>query len=445
MQNAAAAGLVVLYFIWFAGRWVTAGFTPDDLMNGQRALEQPLWKLLLDHVTVFLPTVEYRPFGNLLYRVLYRAFGFQPLPFHVALYAFLAANLYLTYWFVRRLTGTASAGWAATVFHAWHGNWTTLHLSFGYCYDVLCYFFYVAALIAFDAGRFGLFLVLFILGLDSKEMAVSLPVVCFVWKGRENARAASAAIAAGIVTAAFVGGRLMVRDGLIVNQAYVPQFDLSTLFDRLGAFLQLAAYGDGREVPAGLLLAAAAAWGLARCARVSVVALTILFVGILPVAFIPQRGLESVYVPYLGVAILFATPLAALVKQPLAATVAAILLAGTFHHLRRDRHPEGHFAEAAHIMSVTRQLRAAAPYLPKGAHVLFERDPFPQFDWNSYFLVRLVYDDPTVEVDRPGRSRYGPNYDVVFDWDAAEGQGFLRRSKLEATSVRTTPNRNPSK
>ena len=86
MQNAAAAGLVALYFVWFAGRWISAGFTPDDLMNLHRSLEQPLWKLLLDHVTVFLRTPEYRPAGDLLYRGIYRFFGFNPLPFHVALY-----------------------------------------------------------------------------------------------------------------------------------------------------------------------------------------------------------------------------------------------------------------------------------------------------------------------------------------------------------------------
>ena len=64
MQNAAAASLVALYFIWFAGRWISAGFTPDDLMNCHRALGQPLSKLLLDLVTVYLPTPEYRPMGN---------------------------------------------------------------------------------------------------------------------------------------------------------------------------------------------------------------------------------------------------------------------------------------------------------------------------------------------------------------------------------------------
>lgn len=447
MQQAAAAGLVFIYFLWFAGPWITAGFTPDDLMNTHRALEQPLSKLLLDHVTVYLPTPEYRPFGNLLYRVLYRSFGFWAPPYHLILYVVLAANVYLTYLFARMLTGSASAGWAASVFHAWHGNWTTLHVSFGFCFDVLCYFFYVAALLAFGAGRYLLFLALFVLSLDSKEMAVALPVVCLIWRGRECARAATAAITAGVITAVFIGGRLMVRDGLVVNQAYQPSFDLATLFSRLHHFLTLAAYGESRVIWALLILTGAAAWGLWRDRQATLVSLAIAFIGILPVAFIPQRGLECAYVPFLGIATLLALPVARVAPQPLAAAALAVLLAGSLHHFRREKHPEIYLGETEHIMSVARQLRDRQPCLAKGTHVLFLRDPFPQFDWNSYFLMRLLYDDPTVEVDRPGRSRYGPNYDVVFDWDAGggPGQGVLRRSSLEATSTSTAPNRMPSK
>jgi hypothetical protein len=188
MQNAAAAGLVALYFAWFAGRWISAGFTPDDLMNLHRSLEQPLWRLLLDHLTVFLPTPEYRPVGSLFYRMIYQAFGFTPLPFHVALYAFLAANIYLTYLVVRRLTGLAAAGLVAAVLHAWHGNWTGLHFSVAYCFDVLCYFFYASALVAFGAGRLWWFFGLFLLCLNAKEVAVSLPLVCLVWKCRDCRR-----------------------------------------------------------------------------------------------------------------------------------------------------------------------------------------------------------------------------------------------------------------
>ncbi len=340
MQNALAAGLLAIYFLWFAGPWITAGFTPDDLLNAHRALGQPLWKLLLDHVSVYLPTPEYRPLGSLFYRGFYRAFGFHPLPFHVGLYVVLAANIALTYFAVRRITGVASAAWIAAVFHAWHDNWTGLHLSIGFCFDVLCYFFYASALIAFGAGRYWLFLAMFLLSLNSKEMAVSLPVVCLVWKGWECRRAATAAIGAGAIAAAFVGGRLMVGEGLAGMAAYTPRIDVPTFVARVTGFLDQAAYGP-RLLPWSVaVLAAAMLWGLVYRRQAALVSIVLLVVGVLPVAFIPQRSLESVYVPSLGAAILLALPLARVFRGPLIATAMAALLAWQFHHNWRGRFRE---------------------------------------------------------------------------------------------------------
>jgi hypothetical protein len=445
MQNAAAAGLVALYFVWFAGRWISAGFTPDDLMNLHRSLEQPLWKLLLDHVTVFLPTPEYRPAGDLLYRGIYRFFGFNPLPFHVALYTLLTANIYLTYLAVHRLTGVAAAGCVAAVLHAWHGNWTGLHFSVGYCFDVLCYLFYAMALVAFCAGRLWRFFGLFVLCLNAKEVAVSLPLVCLVWKGWDCRRSATAAIAAGALTATFIGGRLMAHNGLAEIDSYAPHFDLATLFERVTAYLDMAVYGQGR-LPWGLaILLAATVWSLIHHQRAAVVSIVMLVAGVLPLAFIPQRDLEAVYVPSLGAVILLALPLADLCKrQPLVATAAAILLAGTFHHVRRHRNPDDYLAEARHLANVARQMRQSAPYLPPGAHVLFLRDPFPRFEWNSLFLTRLLYNDREMIVHRPGRPG-GPieTYDAVFDWD--EGESVLRRRTFDTTNAITMPKDMPSK
>ncbi len=94
-------------------------------------------------------------------------------------------------------------------------------------------------------------------------------------------------------------------------------------------------------------------------------------------------------------------------------------------------------------MSVSAQMRQTAPCLPRGAHVLFERDPFPQFGWNSFFLMELLYDDSSILVHRPGRMpEAAGSYDAVFDWDGTE---LRRRSIREITSVSTTPKNIPSK
>jgi hypothetical protein len=185
-------------------------------------------------------------------------------------------------------------------------------------------------------------------------------------------------------------------------------------------------------------------WSLIYRRRAAVVSLTLLVAGVLPVAFIAQRSLEAVYVPSLGAVILLALPLAHIFTRPLPALLAALLLAGGFHHLRRDLDREAHLSEANLIASVSRQLRETAPCLRKGAHVLFRRDPFPRFDWNSLFLVRLLYSDREIVVHRPGRQSEPPeHYDVVFDWD--DGHGLLRRINRETTRASTAPNNTPSK
>ena len=165
--------------------------------------------------------------------MIYRSFGFHPLPFHAAIYGVLIANLYLTYRVVRVITGVTSAAWIATVFHAWHGNWTALHVSAGFCFDVFCYFFYAGALVAFGLGRLWLFLALYLLGLNTKEIAVSLPLVCLAWKGSDCRRSATAAIAAGLLTAIFISGHLMAPDRLPVKDPRTVARDIPGIFDAI--------------------------------------------------------------------------------------------------------------------------------------------------------------------------------------------------------------------
>ena len=64
------------------------------------------------------------------------------------------------------------------------------------------------------------------------------------------------------------------------------------------------------------------------------------------------------------------------------------------------------------------QLSRVRPVLPRGAHVFFERDPFPPHDYSLLFLVRLYYDDLTIDVARAkdGDSPYGRHFDAVLSF-----------------------------
>jgi hypothetical protein len=67
---------------------------------------------------------------------------------------------------------------------------------------------------------------------------------------------------------------------------------------------------------------------------------------------------------------------------------------------------------------MTAELRRVEPALPQGAHLFFQDDPFPQRTYYLVFLVRLLYDDLTVQVARAkdGDAMDG-RYDAVFRWE----------------------------
>lgn len=310
----------------------------------------------------------------------------------------------------------------------------------GFIFDVLCYTFYAGALIAFHARRVGLFLALLAASLNAKEMAVSIPVVCFAWDRARDRLRTSAAVAAVILTQLFIAGRVLaVPDGIALIGSYGPVYDVATFVVRARHYLAEAAYNSPLAMTTlGLLLASGAVWGLAKRRDAGLAASAMLVAGILPVAFIHERGFDAVYVPALGAAILLAVPGAALLARaglpsPPAAALAAVLLAGGFHYSHRNaRLPDGERAEANHVMAVARELRACVPRLAPGARIRFVADPFPQWEWNSLFLVRLVYGDMTLDVDRPGRIRNpGAGYAAVFTWEPAQGDVPARLRRLD--------------
>ena len=458
MQVAAAAALIALYVTWFAFRWVGAGFTPDDLMNCHRALIQPLGRLLLDHLTFFLPSPDFRPAGSLFYRAVYRTFGFDPLPFHLALQGLQLLNAYLTYLLVKRLTGNTQAAWIATALHAWHGNWAGLWQNTGLVYDVLCYAFSTLTLLAWDSRRTALFFALFVMALNCKELAVSLPVICLVWElvkawpTRPSARRLTYGLVAGGMSAAFIAGRLMQSDGLMSNPAYQPHFDWATFANRVGAYLTGAIYYQQSYYPwAGAAALAGTGWALWKHPRPTLVSLALSLAAILPVAFIAPRGFEAAFLASLGAVTIFGLALADLLTRcgatrTLTITALPLLLAGCIHYRFLDWDATGLSLETAEISSLTRQFRQLVPIMPRGAHVRLNRNPLKD-EWNSLFLSRLLYHDLSIEVSRPGHKAPGP-YDVELDWEpdgGGPGQGVLRRRSLEATKASTAPKTTPSK
>ena len=220
------------YFFWFAGGGLWARFTGDDLMNLNFHLTPSFPQLLLSNLTYW--TTAYRPMGGIVYVAVYRLAGFHPMPFRVVCFALLLANLWLLYRVCLRLTERREIALLATALVTYHAWLVNLYYSTGTIYELLCFGFYFAAFDYYlgirQAGKtlrfrqWVWFLALYICALNSKELAVTLPLclLCYewLWHGR-NASARGVAISA-FVTLPYVIGKLTGPDSLAANPLYRP-------------------------------------------------------------------------------------------------------------------------------------------------------------------------------------------------------------------------------
>jgi hypothetical protein len=105
---------------------------------------------------------------------------------------------------------------------------------------------------------------------------------------------------------------------------------------------------------------------------------------------------------------------------PPAVPFLAVALALAPLHAKESRKTMQVFASAdLPTTEMTTQLQRVRPSVPKGAHLFFESDPFPPRTFSLVFLVRLFYDDLSIEVARArdGDALDGRHFDAVFRWD----------------------------
>lgn len=189
-QKRAWAALVAAYFCYFARGSVGVKFAPDDLMNMDY-----YWRLGAGEVLLALVAPwqgGYRPMGGFFYLPLLRLFGLNPVPYHVAALALLAANVWLVYRLARALGRPETVSILAALLVCYHAGLSFLYYNTSFIYDILCCFFYLAALIYYIRRRSGgrsltgrqlaVFLALCWCALNSKEMALTLPGVLLAYE-----------------------------------------------------------------------------------------------------------------------------------------------------------------------------------------------------------------------------------------------------------------------
>ncbi len=131
---------------------------------------------------------SYRPVRNLSYMIDFFFWGAKPFGFHLTNVLLHAANSVLVFHLARRFQLESLTAFFAALIFAVHPIQTDAVTYISGRRDVLFTLFYLAGFLSYLKYRsdksykyFGLFLVCWGLGLMAKEMAVSLPLVIFIW------------------------------------------------------------------------------------------------------------------------------------------------------------------------------------------------------------------------------------------------------------------------
>ena len=428
-----ALGLLALAYFWYFNReGLWAHFTADDMMNMDQYWRMGPVRLMLDQ---FMPwRGSYRPMAGLFYLPILHAFGLNPLPYHAVLLAILAVNLYMMYRFARFAGADELQAVIATLIVAYHAGLSMLYYSTAFVYDVLCFFFYMAAFIAYAriraqgralrAGEIALVLGLYLCALNSKEMGLTLPLMLAAWElwcaPRMGLRILSVArpiLLAALLNVVYIYGKVFGHDPMLNAAGYRPVFTVHQLFAAektyMGEFfLSQGKFGWHAVVGVWLLLLYLA-WRRHR--PVLRFCFVFLMLTPLPIVFLEGRSAACLYIPLAGWAVFAAVILTDaagawanfLANEPLfgrlgrTALRGGILAAALFFWAKENDWRRREFARPAmaDVGRVTwqaiEQLRALNPHLEPHSQAVFLHDPFEA--WDMAFIADLWFRDHTID------------------------------------------------
>jgi hypothetical protein len=324
--------LLIAYFLHFAMPAVGGHLADDELPELYRYWYHGWLKWVWANICFWRQTITFfRPGGVFYYVPLYHCFGLNPQPYHIAQISILAASIPMIYYLARSLSSSRSVAFLAVLALCYHVKLISLVFQGSFSYDVLCGFFYFAALTYYihfrerDAQLRPLqlvgFLALYVCALDFKEMAVTLPVIVLIYEVLKSPRwgdwkqfirwaysSTIPALIAGLITAVYIYGRIHGPTSLATAGHYRPQYSWSNFLKSNASFVSQLFYGVAIS-EWGLL----ALWALVfiyaflgRDRMLRLMAFWVLIVP-LPLAFIvPIRGGGHLYLLLFGWAMIFA-------------------------------------------------------------------------------------------------------------------------------------------
>jgi hypothetical protein len=394
--------LLVFAYVWFKAPIIwQADWSHDDLMNAYRAMTTSWSDLLQQTVFFWQPTPVFRPLGEIFYKVLWGLFGFDPLPWRLACGALLTLNAFILGHVATRISGSLSVGLAATAIASFHSQWGHLYLNTGTIFEILAFTFVYAGLawyVEFEDPW--LTTILLILGLNSKESAVVLPALVvlyeWIWKRRTPWLYIALSVA---VCGAFIAGRVYGPQGLSSIGAYQPNYSVGAYFVSFrNYFGPLILW---KQIPLWIALVVALLPLLLRN-KLAYFAVALFPICILPLAFVPDRGLEGVYIACAALPLALSAVLLKIPREDLRLPAAAALFLLAAVVMPGLRSMDGWDKENREIRAFRENLIRHLPQVPPKAQLRFVSEPFTdEYPWASTFITRLLYRDPNVLIVSP--------------------------------------------
>ena len=478
--DAVCVGLLLVYFLHFGLPALSGGFGEDEMMNLYLYWSTGAMKSIQANLC-FWSTFP-RPAGALYYLPLYHFFSLDPLPYRVVQVSILASTIPMDFSLAQLLSGSRALAFLIALAVCYHAQMVTLVFTGSFIYDVLCSFFYFAALsyyvcirekgLTLRTAQLAIFLALYVCALNSKEMAVSLPVIVFIYEAlkcprlsdwnefaRRNWRVTIPAFVAALVTAIYIYGKLNGAHSLANLEPYRPVYSWHRFTLTNAHFINDLFYDSAVRIGRAVLVAWPVLFLYAFCRRDRLLQLMTFWVVVtpLPLAFIPNRGGPMLYIVLFGWATIFARLVSDLIAlagkltalsgprtamlSTLATAAAAVALAVFTHwqslRFERTRHLLDSEEKSLHVIQAFRSL-ALRP--EPGSRILLK--PENRFYQNSYyplFVASLVWNDHSLRIYVEGQqqllSLYPPRV-ALDDRETAETNYVVSFTEFQAKLVR---------
>jgi len=409
----AGAAVLLGWFVFFNRGAPAVHFAPDDMMNMAYYFRAGTGHLLAALVTPW--SGFYRPMGGLFYMLLFHWAGLNPAPYHAAILLILLGSVGLVYRFARLLGGgELQSGLAALVF-CYHPGLSNLYYNSGFVYDALCLFFYLAAWVYYariraagrrlGRGETAVFLALFLGALNSKEMAVTLPLALAAWEWLyHRAKPGWPLVAAAALDLIYVAALLFGREALAAQPGYGPVFSWRRLVDFQSLMLR-DVFTDWHYAvwPVWVALGLLALVGGRTVRYCWLLAMAI---APLPIEFLQGRGAACLAIPAVGLALLAAVVFVEMANLFRRAggrmMAAAVILAGVCLWAQRVQYLQSWLVKPAMAglgksgWEVIGQFRALHPQVRPGSQVVFLHDPSTDLETAS--IAQLWFRDRSVAI-----------------------------------------------